>query len=73
MSESMMRLLASAIFNRAVEDYRKALSLLQKNPEYTRAIEMRDEIEEFFDDEWFDFLCGINPEILRIYTQEVRG
>ena len=73
MSESTMKLLATAIFNRAVEDYRKALFMLQKNPDYNKANEMKDEIEEFFKTEWFDFLCRINPELSRMYKQEIQG
>ncbi len=70
MTEKIMRHLATAIVERAVTDWRKAVSQLADNPEYRYALETKREIEEFFDTDWFDFLCEINPEFTTIELQE---
>ena len=70
MTEKIMRHLATAIVERAVTDWRKAVSQLVDNPEYRYALKTKREVEEFFEHEWFAFLCEINPEFTTIELQE---
>lgn len=67
-----MRLLAAAIIERAIEDWRKSITLLNENPEYQNAKETKDEIEEFFESQWFEFLCDIHPDLTKVHLQEMR-
>jgi hypothetical protein len=71
MTEKTMRLFVTAIVERALKDWRKAVDLLADNPDYPYALETKQEIEEFFADEWFEFLCEISPELTTIYLQEM--
>jgi hypothetical protein len=73
MTEASMRHLASAIVDRAVADWHKAVSLLEGNPDYVYAWADKDEIERFFESEWFALLCDINPEYTKIHLQEARA
>ncbi|HKL58452.1 MAG TPA: hypothetical protein VJ863_01025 [Sphaerochaeta sp.] len=73
MSEKSMRLLAAAVIERAVTDWRKAVSLLDENPDYQYALEIKYEVEEFFAGQWFALLCDINPDFTKIHLQEMRG
>lgn len=63
------RLLVAAITVRAVEDYKKALKQLDSNPAYEDAIITKNEIEAFFESDWFKFLCEIN-DVSRILKKE---
>ena len=71
MTENTMRLFVTAIVERALKDWRKAVALLADNPEYSYALETKREIEEFFANEWFEFLCEITPELTTIDLQEM--
>ncbi|PKL12460.1 MAG: hypothetical protein CVV52_09960 [Spirochaetae bacterium HGW-Spirochaetae-8] len=71
MTETSIRLLAAAIIERALDDWRKAASQLKDNPDYQYAWEAKDEIERFFESEWFEFLCDINPDFTKIHLQEM--
>jgi len=73
MSDSNMRQLAAAIVERAAMDWHKAVSQLEDNPDYVYAWAAKDEIERFFESEWFGFLCDINPDFTKIHLQEIRG
>jgi hypothetical protein len=73
MTEASMRQLAAAIVDRAVMDWHKAMSQLEDNPDYLYAWADKDEIERFFESEWFGFLCDINPDFTKIHLQEVRA
>jgi hypothetical protein len=73
MTETSMRHLAAAIVERAVTDWHKAMSQLEDNPDYLYAWADKDEIERFFESEWFDFLCDINPDFTKIHLQEARA
>lgn len=73
MTEASMRHLAAAIVDRAVMDWHKAMSQLEDNPDYLYAWADKDEIERFFESEWFDFLCDINPDFTKIHLQEARA
>ncbi len=72
MTETGMKGLAAAIVERAVMDWRKAVSQLEENPDYEYAWATKDEIERFFESGWFGFLCDINPCFTRIHLQETR-
>ena len=43
------------------------------NPDYQHAWAAKDEIERFFESEWFDFLCDINPDFTKVHLQEMRA
>lgn len=72
MKESTMQLLAAAIVERAIDDWHKAGALLVGNPDYHYAIEIKQEIEEFFESQWFEFLCDIHPDLTKVHLQEMR-
>lgn len=63
------RLLVAAITVRAVQDYKKALRQLESNPNYVDAIKTKNEIETFFESDWFMFLCEIN-DVRKILKKE---
>jgi len=73
MTETTMRIFAVAIVERAVADWHKAMSQLEDNPDYQYAWETKDEIERFFESEWFGLLCDINPDFTIIHLQEMRA
>ena len=73
MTETSMKHLAAAIVDRAVMDWHKAMSQLEDNPDYVYAWATKDEIERFFESEWFGFLCDINPDFTKIHLQEARA
>ena len=70
MTETSMRHLAAAIVERAVTDWHKAVSQLEDNPDYVYAWADKDEIECFFESEWFELLCEISPDLTKIHLQE---
>ena len=49
------------------------MTQLDDNPDYQHAWAAKDEIERFFEIEWFDFLCDINPDFTKIHLQEMRA
>ncbi len=73
MTETSMQLLAAAIVERAVADWHKAMSQLEDNPDYEYAWATKDEIERFFESEWFELLCEISPDLTKIHLQEARA
>jgi hypothetical protein len=73
MTEASMRHLAAAIVERAVTDWHKAVSQLEDNPDYVYAWATKDEIERFFESEWFELLCEISPDFTKIHLQEARA
>jgi hypothetical protein len=73
MTETSMKHLASAIVERALSDWHKAVSQLEANPDYEYAWADKDEIERFFESEWFDLLCEISPDLTKIHLQEARA
>ena len=73
MTETSMRHLAAAIVERAVTDWHKAVSQLEDNPDYEYAWAAKDEIERFFESEWFFLLCEISPDLTKIHLQEQRA
>ena len=73
MTETSMKHLAAAIVERAVTDWHKAVSQLEGNPDYEYAWADKDEIECFFESEWFELLCEISPDLTKIHLQEARA
>ena len=73
MTETSMKHLAAAIVERAVTDWHKAVSQLEDNPDYEYAWYDKDEIERFFESEWFELLCEISPDFTKIHLQEARA
>jgi hypothetical protein len=73
MTEASTRHLAAAIVDRAVSDWNKAVSQLEGNPDYVYAWATKDEIENFFESEWFELLCEISPDFTKIHLQEARA
>ena len=64
--------LAHAIILQAVKDYRKALRQLKRNPEYGKAIEMKEDCERFFRSESFQDLTKVDgPWLMRKLQEEV--
>ena len=71
MTQKSTRKFVVAIAERAQRDWLKAVAQLQDNPDYQHAWETKQEIEEFFSGEWFQFLCDIEPELGNIDLQEM--
>lgn len=57
-------MLANAIIEQAVKDYRNALHRLKKNPKSKGAIADAMEIEEFFHSPWYGVLTQVGPDYL---------
>lgn len=64
--------LAEAIVVQAVDDYRDALRIYKKNPNYKKLSASMKELEDFFMSEWFETLSGLNgEEIMNKLRKEV--
>ena len=59
MREDWAESLANSIVLQAVKDYREELQVLKQYPRYEKAIKAREEIEQFFQSEWFQTLTGL--------------
>ena len=63
--------LAHAIILQAVKDYRQALRQLKRNPEYEKAVDMKEDCEHFFQSEWFEALTKVDgPWLMRKLREE---
>lgn len=71
MTENTMKLLVAAIIDRAIKDWKKADTQLSENPAYRPALRTKREINEFFQGDWFEFLCDINPDYENLKLQEM--
>lgn len=60
MKEECVESLANAIVLQAVKDYREVLQILKQHPRYEKAIKEKEEIERFFQSEWFQTLSGLD-------------
>lgn len=56
--------LANAIVRQAVDDYKKELHALAKNPENRHAQSEASRIERFFHSDWYKLLTSMDPERL---------
>jgi len=54
--------LAQAVIVQAVEDYRRALKGLNRNPVNPRLLKRKQECDQFFRSEWFTVLTDADPE-----------
>ena len=64
------RSLAAAIATQAVKDYRIAMKNLTMNPHNDNAIRTRDSVKLFFESEWYQTLCDVNPGIIEMADKE---
>ncbi len=70
MSDNNMKQLVVAIINQAVKDWEKADKQLTTNPTYRQALRTKQEISEFFQGDWYFFLCDLNPDFVHQNLQE---
>jgi len=56
--------LANTIILLAVNDYRRALKLLSKNPHSRSVMAAVDEMERFFRSDWYETLTSVDGEML---------
>ncbi len=63
--------LANVVILQAVMDYRQALRQLKQNPEYKKAVTMKQDCERFFQSEWFEYLTKVDgPRLMRELREE---
>ena len=65
--------LANAIILQAVQDYRRALRALRRNPSIVLAEDVKTEVERFFLSDWFQALTNIDGEYMVKKLQEEAG
>lgn len=53
--------LVNAIILQAAEEYKTVLRKLKKNENDYDARKLKEELEYFFESDWFSFLCNIDP------------
>jgi len=70
MTISSTRTLAAAIVKVAVSDYDRAVRQLIANPEYTQALNLKQEVERFFASNWFDLLCELSPDLTKVHLEK---
>ena len=74
MSDDNWQSLADAIVVQATKDYRTALRSLHLNPESTKQLYQKRELEEFFRSSWFQTLCDLDgKQLIWMLKNEVRG
>lgn len=66
MTISSTRTLAAAIVKVAVSDYNRVIRQLKTNPEYKQALDLKQEVEQFFASNWFDLLCELSPDLTKV-------
>ena len=64
MNKGGCALLAAAIVNRTVQDWRDAKGMLEKLPDDVNALEMMYDCEMFFRSQWYQFLREFAPEVI---------
>ena len=70
MDKSGTKRLVIEIVLQALHDYEKAEAILKRFPNSRRAKERIEEIEEFFESEWFQTLRALAPEIISEHILE---
>ncbi len=63
-NERSTALLASAIVNRAVHDWKDAKAMLKKVPTDKKALETIEETERFFKSKWYQLLREFAPDVI---------
>ena len=64
--------LSLAIVERAFLDQRKAKAKLKKRPDDKDALEMKKDVEDFFEGEFFDLVSEFNLDLRNKAEMEVR-
>lgn len=64
--------LSLAIVERAFLDLRKAKMRLKKKPDDKDALEMKKDVEDFFEGEFFDLIAEFNLDLRNKAEMEVR-
>ena len=73
LAEDPYERLANAIVLQAVDDYRKALKAVKRNPSSRAAIDEALSIERFFRSGWYSTLTSIDGEyLIRRLQEEIR-
>ena len=62
--------LANAIIMKAVDDYRKVLNRIKRNPHDAAAEWEKESIETFFHSEMFGILTSVNPDVILDYARK---
>ena len=65
--------LAIAIVKQAAKDYQSALRSLKRNKNNTSAKRMKEEVERFFNSDWYSDLTDLNGAFLMRKIQEEVG
>lgn len=65
--------LAIAIVKQAVKDYQDALQKLARNKNNTTAKRMKEEVERFFNSDWYSVLTDLDGAFLMRKIQEEVG
>ena len=73
LAEDPYERLANAIVLQAVDDYRRALRAVKRNPSNKNAIDEAINIERFFRSGWYGTLTSIDGEyLIRRLQEEIR-
>lgn len=73
LAEDPYERLANAIVLQAVDDYRRALKAVKRNPSNRTAIDEALSIERFFRSGWYSTLTSVDGEyLLRRLQEEIR-
>ena len=73
MDKQGTRLLAAAIVNRAVQDWKDAKDMLEKFPDDASALEMEYDCELFFRSQWYQELREFAPSIPENMMKRLMG
>ena len=71
MDKTGTRRLVAAIVRTAVEDWKKATRVLSKEPNNKKAKERIKELEEFFQDDWYQILRALAGDSIPVDMLEV--
>ena len=73
LAEDPYECLANAIVLQAVDDYRRALKAVKRNPSNRTAIDEALSIERFFRSGWYSTLTSVDGEyLIRRLQEEIR-
>ena len=64
MSEDGYRNLANAIITQAAHDYRRSVQQLIRKPYSVMALHDKQDVEAFFQSDWFQVLCDLDGQEL---------
>ena len=73
LAEDPYERLANAIVLQAVDDYRKALKAVKRNPNNRSALDEALSVERFFRSGWYSTLTSVDGEyLIRTLQEEIR-